>query len=81
MAFIRQIPDDEAEGVLKRVYTAAIARAGAVAGIIRVMSLDGHAVQGSMGFYISIMKRQSALSPSRREMLATVTSCVNDCYY
>jgi hypothetical protein len=81
MAYIRQIPEGEAEGVLKRVYDAAARRAGAVAGIIRAMSLDGHAAHGSMSFYVSIMKRQNALSAPRREMLATVVSGVNDCYY
>ena len=81
MAYIRQIPDDQAQGALERVYTAAIRRAGGVAGIIRVMSLDGESAQGSMNFYVSLMKGANALSPSRREMLATVTSCINDCYY
>ena len=81
MAHIRQIPESEATGVLKRVYDAALGRAGAVAGIIKVMSLDGHAAQGSMGFYVAIMKRPNALGAPRREMLATVVSCVNDCFY
>jgi len=37
--------------------------------------------QGSMGLYTSLMKRENALSPARREMLATVVSNINCCYY
>lgn len=81
MAFIEQIDDDAADGVLARVYDAARKRAGGVANIIRVMSQDGPSTQASMGFYVSIMKRDNALDAARREMLATVVSNVNDCYY
>lgn len=81
MAHVRQIPEDEAQGPLQRVYAAALTRAGGIANIIRVMSLDGRAAAGSMQFYVSIMKSPNALSPARREMLATVVSNINDCYY
>lgn len=81
MAFLRQVPEGEAQGALKSVYDAALRRAGAVANIIRVMSLDGGAAHASMQFYVALMKSPNALSPSRREMLATVVSNVNNCYY
>ena len=81
MAFIKQVSDDEATGVLQRVYEAARGRSGGVANIIRVMSRDGRSVQGSMQFYTSLMKTDNALSVSRREMLAAVVSNINECYY
>ncbi len=81
MAHIRQINDDEADGVLKKVYEAGRARAGSVANIIRVMSQDGRSTQASMQFYVSLMKVPNALEAPRREMLATVVSNVNECYY
>ncbi len=81
MAFIRQINDEDATGPLARLYAAAQSRAGTVANIIKVMSLDPRSAQGSMGFYASLMKQPNALSPARREMLAAVVSNVNDCYY
>ncbi len=81
MAFIKQVGDDEATGILRRVYDAARGRAGGVANIIRVMSRDGRSVQGSMQFYTSLMKTDNALSASRREMLAAVVSNINECYY
>ncbi|MCA8938630.1 MAG: hypothetical protein KDB07_02380 [Planctomycetes bacterium] len=81
MAYIRQIPEDEASGVLKAVYDAGRGRVGSVAKIITVMSQDPASLQASMGFYVNLMKRPNALSPARREMLAAVVSNVNNCYY
>jgi alkylhydroperoxidase family enzyme len=81
VAYIRQISDEEADGTLARVFEAARGRHGRVANIIRVMSLDARSVQGSMQFYVSLMKSPNALDAARREMLAAVVSNINDCYY
>jgi alkylhydroperoxidase family enzyme len=81
MAYIDQVGDEAATGALARVYEAARARAGGVANIIRVMSRDAHSVQASMQFYVSVMKRPNALPAPQREMLATVVSNINACYY
>ncbi|MHC5025436.1 MAG: carboxymuconolactone decarboxylase family protein [Planctomycetota bacterium] len=81
MANIRQIEERDARGKLETVYAAGRGRAGGVANIIKVMSLDARSLQGSMGFYVSLMKSPNALDAARREMLAAVTSNVNDCYY
>ncbi len=81
MAFIKQIGEGEATGPLKGVYDAARDRAGAVANIVKVMSLDARSVRASMQFYVSIMKSNNALDAARREMLATVVSNFNECYY
>jgi hypothetical protein len=81
MAFIRHITEDAAAGLLKRQYDAAKARAGKVANIIQVMSLDERSLHASMQFYIGLMKSPNALAAARREMLAAVVSNVNGCYY
>ena len=81
MAYIRQIDPSDAEGMIRRIYDSAIKRAGGVANIIRVMSLDARSTQGSMQFYTSLMKTENALTAAQREMLAAVVSNVNDCYY
>ena len=81
MAFIKQVGDEDATGALQRVYEAARSRTGGVANIIRVMSQDGRSVQGSMQFYVGLMKGDNALSAPRREMLAAVVSNINECYY
>ena len=81
MAYIRLIEEAEATGELKTLYDQGRARAGGVANILKVMSQDAHSMKASMGFYLGVMKRPNALSAARREMLATVVSNVNDCYY
>lgn len=81
MAHIRQIPPDEATGTLKRIYDEAIARAGKVFGILRIQSLNPPALDAAMGMYKTVMFGPSPLSRARREMLATVVSRANDCFY
>ena len=81
MRHIRSVAEKDAAGLLDRVYARARQRAGTVANIIKVMSLDPPSTQGSMQFYGSLMKRPNALGAARREMLATVVSNVNACYY
>ena len=68
MAYIRQIAIDEATGKLQRVYEAAIGRAGGVANIVRIMSLDPDVVQTSMQMYVACMKGEKCLTPPVREM-------------
>lgn len=81
MAHIRQVPRGDATGLLARIYDEAIARAGKVWGILRIQSLNPAALEASMGMYKAIMYGPSPLSRARREMLATVVSRANDCFY
>lgn len=81
MAYIKQVSIEEATGTVAKLYQAAIQRAGGVANIIRVMSRDGTSAHASMGFYVSIMKSKNSLSGAQREMLASVVSNANDCFY
>jgi alkylhydroperoxidase family enzyme len=81
MAFIEQIAESDAQGAVARLYSASRNRAGSVANIIRVMSQDGPSAAQSMQFYVSLMKSENSLDAARREMLATVVSNVNDCFY
>ena len=81
MAYIEQIGEENAVGMVADVYAAARKRADGVANILKLMSPDGPSLKGSVQFYVSLMKSTNALSPARREMLATVVSNANDCYY
>ena len=81
MAYVEQISESDAVGTLANTYAAARQRGGGVAKIIQVMSNDPRSLQGSMQFYVSLMKSPNALAPSRREMIAAVVSNANDCYY
>ena len=81
MAWIEQVPTDEATGRLAKIYSQAEERAGGVANILRVMSMRPRSLANMMQFYMAEMFGDSALSRSEREMLATVTSWANDCHY
>lgn len=81
MAYIKQIEENEATGILKRVYDGATSRAGGVANIIKVMSLDEKTNQASIQFYVNLMKTRNALDAASREMLAAVVSNANGCFY
>lgn len=81
MTHIRRIPIDEATGLLKQLFDAAMKRAGRVWNITHVMSLNPRTMDASMKFYGAIMFGASPLSRVQREMLATVTSKANDCFY
>jgi len=81
MPYIQIIPQDEATGRIKSIYDAARNRAGDVANIVKLMSLDARVAEGSMHFYTNLMKSPNALDAARREMLAAVVSNANDCFY
>ncbi len=81
MAWIKTYNENEATGLLARVYDTAIKRAGRVFNILRIQGQNPHALQGSMGLYAVLMKGESPLSRAQREMLAVVVSQVNSCHY
>ncbi|MBM3834669.1 MAG: hypothetical protein FJ403_15645 [Verrucomicrobia bacterium] len=81
MAHITIFNELEASGPLKQLYDAALSRAGCVANIIKVTSRDAATAHASINFYVSLMKKENALSKPRKEMLAAVVSNINDCYY
>ena len=81
MPWIRTIPIDEAQGRLKKIYDAAIQRAGRVFGIVRASSLSPAITEAQLGLYQRIMFAKEGLERRQREMLAVVTSRANDCHY
>lgn len=81
MAHIDLITEEKAEGLLKRVYDAALKRAGKVFQILRVQSQNPQSLQSGLGLYSAVMFGESPLSRAQREMLATVVSNINDCHY
>lgn len=81
MAHLRLVRDEEATGLLRTIYDQAIARAGRVYNIVRSMSPNPAVLEASMAFYVRVMKGPSGLSRQEREMLATVVSRTNGCFY
>ncbi len=81
MAHIRLTDVDEATGLLKQEYDAAIGRAGKVFNIVKSMSLRPGVLKRSMELYKAIMFGPCGLTRQERELLAVVVSCHNDCHY
>ena len=81
MAWIKTVMPADATGNLKKVYDAAIQRAGRVYGIVRAMSLSPQVLSSSMQLYQRVMFQKDGLSRRQREMLAVVTSAANNCHY
>ena len=81
MAFIETVDPQDAEGIIKQEYEKGIQRSGRIFNILKIMSLSPAALKESMRLYLAIMYGQSDLSRAQREMLATVVSQANQCYY
>ena len=73
---------EEAEGLLRQLYRAAMKRAGKVFNVIRIQSPRPKVLRASTQLYLEIMySPDSGLSRAQREMIATAVSCFNHCYY
>ena len=81
MPHINLIEPDDADGLLKDEYDAAIGRAGKVFNIVKAMSLRPEVLKASMEMYRAIMFGPCGLTRAERELLATVTSRINECHY
>lgn len=81
-AWIETIAPEHATGLLAKLYTAAIDRAGKVFNVIRVQSLRPEILRISTMLYREIMfGQQSPLSRAQRELIATAVSRANACAY
>ena len=81
MAHLRLTEVDEATGLLREEYNAAVGRAGKVFNIVKAMSLRPGVLRRSMELYKGVMHGPSGLSRQERELLATVVSRENECHY
>jgi alkylhydroperoxidase family enzyme len=81
VAWIEQTAIEDARGLLKEQFDAALRRAGRVFHIVHVMSQNPAAMRDSLAFYNTLMKGPSPLSRAQRELLATVVSAELRCHY
>jgi len=72
---------DETTGVARREYDAALRRAGRIWNIVSIQCQLPEVMRDSMRIYQSIMYGPSPLTRAQREMMAVVTSQVNECHY
>lgn len=81
MPWIPIVSLEDATGLLKKQYDAALRRAGRIWGIVSLMSPNAVILKAAMALYLAIMHRRSPLSRGQREMLAVVVSVYNRCLY
>lgn len=81
MAFVPTISPEQATGLLQRLYETAARRAGRVFQILRVQSSRPKVLDASTRLYLEVMYGDSSLSRAQREMIATVVSTANRCFY
>lgn len=81
MPHVHVLAYDETTGVARREYDKALKRAGRIWNIVSIQSQLPEVMRDSMRLYQTIMYGESPLSRSQRELLAAVTSQVNECYY
>lgn len=81
MPHVHVIGYDEASGVVRSEYDKAMGRAGRIWNIVSIQSQLPEVMRDSMQLYLSVMYGRSPLSRAQRELLASITSQVNHCYY
>src|SRR2546428_915230 len=59
--WIRQVPHNEATGLLRRQLDKAVARSGRVWHIVHVMSVNPPALRDTIQFYLTIMMRSESV--------------------
>jgi alkylhydroperoxidase family enzyme len=77
-ARIKLIEPEEAEGRMKELYDTFNGR---MANILKVHSLNPKSLEAHLQYYKVIMFGKSPLSRKVREMIATVVSSTNKCFY
>ena len=82
MAWIHTVSEGEAQGALAKQYAAALGRSGKVAGIVKLHSNHLATLRASMNLYFATTTTpDNPLPHQTRELIATVVSRTNDCFY
>ena len=81
MAYVGFVPAEQADDTLKRTYDKFKLPWGGVMRIVGVQGQNPESLRASMRLFSEVMFGDSPLSRAQREMIAVVTSQVNDCHY
>ena len=81
MPWIKTVPYDDATGLLKDEYDAALKRAGRIFNIVSLQSLRPRVMRASIRLYAELMHAPSCLTRSQREAIAVVASKAQGCHY
>ncbi len=81
MPHVHVLTYEESTGLARKEYDAALRRAGRIWNIVSIQSQLPEAMRDSIRLYSTLMYGESPLTRSQRELLAAVTSQINDCHY
>ena len=81
MAWIRMIPEDEAEGRLRELYARLTKPGRGIDNILKIHGLNPASLEMHFRLYSTLMRGRSPLSRIQREMIAVVVSAANRCHY
>lgn len=82
IAWIEVIHEDEAAGELAEIYDRErVPQTGQVDNILKIHSLHPQTLRDHVQLYKTLMFGKGGLSRPERELIGTVVSAVNHCYY
>jgi len=82
IAWIRTIPEDAAQGLLRELYDREQDRTtGQVDNILKVHSLHPETLRAHIDLYRTVMYGRSRITRAEREMIGVVVSSLNRCGY
>jgi alkylhydroperoxidase family enzyme len=79
--WINVVKEDEATGIIAKIYHGSQRSWGGVDNIIKVHSLNQNALRALMTFYNGVMHGDCDLTLTQREMIAVTVSVLNECEY
>jgi alkylhydroperoxidase family enzyme len=79
--WIKYIKENEATGIVSKIYNGNQRSWGGVDNIIKAHSLNLAALRALMTFYNGLMHGDCDLSLAQREMIAVTVSVLNECEY
>lgn len=81
MAYVKEIGEDEATGVLKEIYAQSLKVSPAVPNLLKAQSLRPEHLKRSFDFASPLLFGESELTRAQRELVATTVSAINRCRY
>ena len=81
MAWIAEIDEREAEGLLKDQYSKLKESWGGIDNILKIHSLNPESLAAHVQLYKTVMFGKSPIPRIDREMIALVVSSINQCHY
>jgi alkylhydroperoxidase family enzyme len=81
MAWIAEIEEREAEGLLKDQYSKLKEPWGGIDNILKIHSLNPESLAAHVQLYKTVMFGKSPIPRIDREMIALVASSINQCHY